>query len=176
MEPVKNKKQMYKILAQGGFGNCVKQYNSLEEFQQSGYDRLVGIRSLRRGGLFIPYVKPEDVKTHLNKFPEGYNISPMQDDKRIRVQGELFRDESGLRLFCSFVQEPMRAALKKGGQQYSNLEALRILKRNFWPSSYDDIMELLDDYDGHVVEFSCYSIPVGSLPHRNVIIWEVRQY
>lgn len=54
--------------------------------------------------------------------------------------------------------------------------AINFLKENLAPASYDDIIELLKIFPEDVIEFSCYEIFIGNLPHRNHIIWEVRGY
>lgn len=43
-------------------------------------------------------------------------------------------------------------------------------------NSWDDFCELRLLYPQHVIEFSVYDHCVGDCPHRNTLIWEVRDY
>jgi hypothetical protein len=44
------------------------------------------------------------------------------------------------------------------------------------PSSRDDLDALFDLYPDAAVEFACFPHNLGIFPHRNTVIWEVRNY
>jgi hypothetical protein len=102
----------------------------------------------------------------------GYNISEMMNDDDIAVQGEWYKGE----LFASFVQKPMRPALAQAAFRVGGIMAIDCIRRYFNPCSLEDFNELRDSYPDAVIEFSAYYHKVGMLPHRNVLIWEVREY
>jgi hypothetical protein len=70
------------------------------------------------------------------------------------MQGEVQRDTQYLSLFYSKMKAPMRHALRDADAHASGIIALELLRQYLWPRSYDDLWELLETYDDHVVEFS----------------------
>jgi len=50
------------------------------------------------------------------------------------------------------------------------------LDRFMDPSSRDDLEQLFDLYPDATVEFTCYQMDLGTIPRRNTIFWEVRNY
>jgi hypothetical protein len=70
----------------------------------------------------------------------------------------------------------MRTALSLENRHAENSVAVAILRHFLDGSSYDDLVDLLDLYDGAAIEFSVCDRPVGDLDHRNTIFWEVRHY
>lgn len=54
--------------------------------------------------------------------------------------------------------------------------AVACLNRWLTPDSLSDLRELLQLYPDHVVEFTALDSNLGTLPGRNAVIWEVRQY
>ena len=170
MKAVANKQEMYKLLRSGAFGNTARSWSSYAELLASDYRGLVGVRSLVTGGPFLAHVPFDKVPKTAN------NYSEMQDDSNILLQGEIYRSEMGLYLYASKVQRHMRLALAEGGESFWLSRARVKLQTALWPSDYDDLMLLLDEYPESVVEFSAYSRAVGNIPNRNTIIWEVRNY
>ena len=69
----------------------------------------------------------------------------------------------------------MRDCLKNG-IQLNGLNVKMLLLKYIYPNSFNDIMELIDIYPEHVIEFSTYEMPLGDCINRNTVIWEVRQY
>lgn len=161
---------MYDLLQRGCFGNTARTWNSYEELIASGYNGLVGIRSLEVGGIFLPYQTIQQAPRTASKYSE------MQEDSSVLLQGELYRSVEGLYLLASTVKSHMREALRLGGKHYWLIAAYAQLHTYLWPSDYDALMELLSEYPESVIEFSCYSKAVGIIPNRNTIIWEVRNY
>jgi hypothetical protein len=56
------------------------------------------------------------------------------------------------------------------------LRARALLRSVLTPSSLDDFEAVWDQYPHDIIEFSAFDIKVGTLPHRNHVIWEVRGY
>ena len=116
-----------------------------------------------------------------------YNEVLESQDVLVAIQGELMRNageywarsgQFGLHLTYSALPMRMREAMRSNPQLALKLEAKMLLQRHLDPYSYDEIMELLDLYPRHIVEFTCCKRPVGSMAHRgrNTIVWEVRKY
>lgn len=168
---IRTKKEMYEKLLAGEFGNTARSWLTYEALMASGYDGLVGVRSLEPGGAFRPYVPVSEVVP-----ATAVMYSEMQKDEHILLQGEAYRSVEGLYLFASHEQTHMRPALRNSGKHYWRLQAYAELEAALWPTDFDELMNLLADYPDSVVEFSAYSREVGTVPHRNTIIWEVRNY
>lgn len=101
---------------------------------------------------------------------------PYAVEQSLLLQGEVFRDTFGLRLYYSTVKKPMRDALRKYSADVSGIMAVSLLRWAMDPSSYDWFQELLDLYPNHVVEFSSYAKCWGTVANCNTIIWECRLY
>lgn len=97
-------------------------------------------------------------------------------DERLTIQGEIINHYNGLNLLYSKIKKPMNLALAECQEYAKGLKAQLILKYFLSPSSYSDLEVLLEKYSESAIEFSTYSIPVGNIPGRNTVIWEVRNY
>lgn len=182
---IKNKQECYILYNNGFFGNKVKTWNSYDEIQDSNYTGLVSMRS--RGKIInrkkVQYnILVKDIPKVLNQWKTQdidttkINFSKTPPDNQLILQGEITKTQEGLFLLYSTLKKPMNQALKEDEKFIQGLQANIILKEILTPSSYDDLIELLNMFPNDVVEFSCYEINLGNLPHRNMIIWEVRGY
>jgi hypothetical protein len=102
-------------------------------------------------------------------------INESAPDHRLLLQGELMHSGKGLYLTGSYEKTDMRSAMKKAWNA-GGLRVNSILKHLASPVSYDMLMELLDRYPGHVVEFGIYDCFLGWGRGHNTVIWEVRNY
>jgi hypothetical protein len=185
-EPIKripNKTLMYALFNAGKLGNTPLNYDTLEECLENVEHGLVGMRCRRVGGPCIAMKTPAELMEATESlFANGwresdftYGESPAHQYQTL--QGEVQRSERYLDLTYTTVQAPMRQALAKETKHASGLEAKVILEHYLDPNTYADIMELLDTYDGAVVEFTAFDRPMGGrYKHRNALIWEVRNY
>lgn len=103
-------------------------------------------------------------------------VSEAAPDEYIVAQGEVCRHIGGLEMRYSTLKTAMRNALPVSQHHASGLRAKMLIEHWMSPSSLNDLNELLDTYPDAVIEFSIYSIELGSCPHRNTLIWEVRNY
>ena len=174
---IKSKSQMYELYHRGAFGNKNRNWLTLEDYLTSQFQGLVALRETEKvGGKCYYNLCREGVLSHVHEFPKGYNISEMLPSDKLLLQGEVQRDEQGLYLFYSKALAPMRDALKQSPQHTRGLAAHLLLQNYLDSSSYEGLLELLDNYPNHVIEFSTYNCKVGEIPNRNTVIWEVRQY
>lgn len=176
-----SKRQCSELFAQGLFGNYVRQWSNLQDVKYSGYKGLLVFRTRASGGggrtiydLTVESAKDVSFDPQVNYFNEQLN----DQHKHVTFQGEIYRSIRGLELRYSMVNLPMRDALKDHPQHAHGLLPLLLLKQFCCPSGYDCIMELLDVYPDHVIEFTCFDTPCGALADRgwSTIIWEVRSY
>ena len=70
----------------------------------------------------------------------------------------------------------MRTAFSKQNLHARGLTAKLLLQRYLLPVDFDELVSLLDDYPDSVIEFSNFNQRCGIIPHRNMIVWEVRNY
>jgi len=178
--PITTKARMYELLNAGVLGNTTRSWSSIESFLAEDYQPspnesgLYALRSLVPGGKCVYRIPAEELSGYATQFSGGYNLSPMQRDNHLILQGELTLCH-GFEAYVSRTQKPMREALAKSGTQLSGIRAVLEVKGAMDGNSWDWLNELLDRYPGHVVEFSTYSGSAGVLGW-NTLTWETRLY
>lgn len=177
---ISNKQQMYKLLLAGELGNTTPQWLSIDEwFSREVASPLWGIRSMVPGHSELMLDVPtNEVAKAVEKFTKGYNISPMVDNLCVMRGNVWDSQDSGLCLHYTPVSGMVkwRNAFEALSYHVDKSASLAILKSYFNANSYDDLQILLVNYPGHVIEFTVLSKCAGTVPGRNVIIWEVRNY
>lgn len=95
------------------------------------------------------------------------------------IQGEVCRGLWGLEGLMGRVVngKRMRQSMADGDlKPIHGAAVLKVLDTFMDPSSRDDLDALFELYPDATVEFTCYACTLGSLPARNTIFWEVRNY
>lgn len=187
---VTRKSQMYAMLSAGDFGNTIPQFYSVEEWAyspDSSRYKLWGVRSAKQSmhpacRLNCP---SSEVAAYADKhFADGPNISMMVDAvAQVTAWLEIWRSPTGLYVqgienpptwygwnWRNSMNDPQRL------KRWENTAARNVLARNLNENSFQDLHDLLDRYDDHVVELSALNRCIGTIPHRNAVVWEVRLY
>lgn len=180
---ITNKNLCYELLYSGQLGNIIRSWHSIDELTGSGYTGTVTMRYVgEHGGNACEYGVPVSLVPRVMQQWEEYGLRPelvvfneSAPDNLLLLQGELTRSERGVYLFYSVEKTTMRAALKNG-VSVTGLRVKLILEHLMTPSSYEDVMALLELYPDHAIELGVYNKLLGKLPGRNTIIWEVRAY
>lgn len=189
--PVLNKRDFIERYIAREFGNRSKTWGTIDEFnllKSTGKlnlnpDGLVCIRNRNAGSPFmVANLKQEDVDSVINKWLESKTFKigdayiaespmPMQI-----FQGEFLFTTKGPYLFAEIGSRlPMRQGLETNGKEYTGTTALLLLKHFLDDPSYDNLMQLSEDYPDHTIEFSVFPMKCG-IYHRNTCFWEVRRY
>lgn len=189
--PVLSKADMYRRIVAGEFGNTLPRFFSIEDWEGPG-----------RTGMWMQYelwgvqhttipgfpgtrldVARRDVRRHVREeFGGGdYCISPMAHQVgNVLWEGDVARDLDGAPgLLCCGNVNPANGSWRthmKKPREWRGSAAVLLLRSVLDPNSYDDLMVLLDEYPGHVVELSALDAYFGTVPHRNAVVWEVRRY
>ena len=185
-----DKKEFYRMYLNGAFGNRAFAWGSYDELIKSDWRGKVCIRSLvgmGRGKVKynIPFGRVREAIASFERrgfSEENLSFNQSMPDQNLVLQGEVMRGMEGFELTYTTVKKPMNVALKEEELYASGLVAKIILQEALWPSSYNDLTELLDLYSNDrgspscVVEFSAYDVAVGDCRGRNAVIWEVRNY
>lgn len=174
----------------GEFGNVPQVWTTVEDLLKSGWQGRVTLRStvrdayLPRHGIPVSDVPVSEVPrtvTELSRLgveTSKITVNETMPDKRLLIQGELYRMDNGqLTFFYSTSPGRLNESLVKDGRSLFGLQArlaLGIVQRED-PTTFDDLQLLLDRYPEAVIEFSTWSVKVGRL-NRKSIIWEVREY
>jgi hypothetical protein len=179
---LKSKVDSYVIYKEGGFGNKLRTWANYEEFSRSGFSGLVSLRYHEPASPYWRYNIPAndvpDIIATLVKQGADFRkivIGEMAPDEYLLFQGELMRSVNYFDFCYSREQIPMREALKNPIHT-SGIEVVRMLRDGMTGSSFEDLDALLDLYPDSIIELSVYSRDVGSIPDRNALIWEVRNY
>ena len=171
---------MRRLLQRDAFGNGLKTWNSVDELEQSSFSGMVGFRGLRPEMKLgaLPNIPASIVRQCVEKYKlKNFIIQEGAPDYYQILQGELWRT-SAQGLYFRHVRSrlKMREALALNTVVHAfGLYAKMILQNVLTPSSYDEIMDVLDLYDG-IVELTIFSKCVGWAKHRNHVTWEVRHY
>ena len=182
--PVTNKKDFTRRYAAGEFGNASPTWSTLAEFYQAHLGPtskvLYSLRCKIPGGPCYYNLNSSEVVHQWTCQPLGadnFYVSEMAPHHIGTINGEVCRTIQGLNLFYGPGDVPMREALKQG-KQVTGLQADMILRAKVDPSGYNWIMELLEEYPGHTVEFTSFAFPWGTLASVGhcTVIWEVRLY
>ncbi len=191
-----SKAEEMRRFALGHYGNSVRQWPDVASVRADWYQGRVVVRSHRaswpgcRYGLTI-----DEADSYIQSLvAEGESAGVLYLNEylecqphKITIQGEVFRGPEGLTLHYAKDPVMMREAMKRGKDSLATAyrtEAQLLLQQNLDPSSYDALMDLLDEEGpenhgyptSHVVEFTAFGCNVGSTPGRNCLIWETRAY
>lgn len=180
---IKNKDQMFALLRLGMLGNTVASWRTKEEVFASNFRGNVYIRYLGNvgGGLFVedlPVAQiAERVRTEVG---EGWLEEKMYFGEWIPVDQivmncYLLKQDGTFHLFYSYDKSPMRESLERAGQHISGYRALLLPLSQLGLEDQERLCQLLDLYEGCVVEFTIYERSKGTLGWC-FIVWEVRYY
>ncbi len=186
---IRTKSQMYAALSAGLLGNTIPQWYDAQRWLVEGAKQypLWGVRSVVGGGdprmrLNVPVREVYQYVAELFKDGE-YNISPMIDSWAVLRAEVCGRTETIPGLYVYYVppgfidpESPWRGSFHKYGKEAVGSVARLLLETYLWPEDLENVYRLLDEYPGHTVEFSACCKAVGVVPHRNTVIWEVRNY
>lgn len=180
---VLTKEDFVRRYKQGEFGNASRTWNNVKDWMEATHcdpDAKYHLRCRKIGGpTFYNLSERELFLTAANTVggdSENYYISEMAPHHLGTIQGEVQRQAKGLYLRYNFVQKPMRDAFEEQELHCWNLQALHLIRCYMNQKSQDWLEHLLDTYEGHTVEFSCFSKEWGSVPGYNTVFWEVRNY
>lgn len=181
---IKSKEECYALYESGLFGNKPFIWDSYEEILSSKWQDKVSIRSKK--GVVRKKTKynvsvgkiPEEIEKlkEIGMKEDDITFNQSMPDNRLLIQGEMMKWHKGIYLTYSTLKTQMNIALKEQPQNAKGLTAKLLLKQNLSPSSYEDVVALMEMFPKDVIEFSAYEIFVGNIPGRNTIIWEVRNY
>ncbi len=186
---ISNKAEMYRMLHRGDFGNTVPMWFDLRKwafdvsFAPYHSIQVWGVRTLTPGGPCWLNVPRKHVSYWCDEAERGghkVNISPMIDRiVNVTMWANVLRSPSGLIVEC--IEYPdkssnWRAEMPTKAKAYQNTAANMLLRKHLNPSTLDDLGILLDKYPDAVVELSATESEFGTVPGRNAIIWEVRNY
>lgn len=185
MEKILSKRQFYDLWDRGILGNKPHTWVSLDEAIESGFKGLVAIRY--RGafgnGPFVPNLTIDSLEEEVEKLivagwkKEDFNFSEQLSPETAiyLINGEVTRSHRGLELRFSRENKLMRDALQSSEENAYGMKANEVLKLCLRSNDREELLELLDTWPDHVVEFSGFDRPVG-IYQTHMVIWEVRLY
>jgi hypothetical protein len=171
---ITNKQQFYALWRQGLLGNQPRVWADVKALVRSKYIGCVTMRSTGAAGSRTRYNVP--VQQAINEAWPGATFNESMPDDVLIMQGEAAQRPGGLVLTYSMTPGlPMRKAMERP-LTATGLSALSLLRHSADPHTMLDIEAIFDLYPDAVIEFGAYGRKLGTLPHRNTIIWEVRDY
>jgi len=170
---------MYEMLRRGLFGNTLRTWDTEEEYLSSGFTGRTSLRCRKPGVTFRHGMTHEEALRVGRECFEGCEPSDFiycesAPEWEVLFQGEVCRTERGLELSYSQERVNLREAMK-APKVAQGLVALLIVQHYLDGNDYVCLMDLLDLYPDHVVEFSLFNHSLGHL-RRRLVAWEVRAY
>lgn len=183
---IETKAENYRLYEAGHFGNKLRTWRSLIEIHEDSFTGRVVMRYKgRAGGARYPrlgeHVTLEEAASLIQIWKaRGADVKSIAfneaaPDEALLLQGEVMLSTQHVSLFWSEEKTTMRRAMAKATQT-DGLRAIFKLRSALFPSSLNDLEALFELYPDSVIEFSAYRFALGSLPSRNTVIWEVRNY
>ncbi len=181
---IKNKRQYFKLAQVGLAGNANKVWNTAEEFLSETDDKIVAIRCVKPGSNFTMYVSRKKLQKKLVELSlshsEYYLTRPIPP-KDYLLAGELGWLNGNWVFWYTFVQKPMRDALREGGKHaYGYHEVWGLLSQYSTPADIEDLHSLFEQYtylgNYPIIELTVTKRDWGIFKNRNTLIWEVRHY
>ncbi|HYE59183.1 MAG TPA: hypothetical protein VD948_11785 [Rhodothermales bacterium] len=183
---IRSKNRMYELLEAGAFGNTIPQWFDIDRWEASADASrypVWGVRTLIPGGPCRLNCPREEVRATAERqeFREaGVNISVMVDAAvRVTLWADVYDSETGLLVYG--IERPpkggsWRALMPSQGREWRGLSAQMILRRHLNANSLADLEALRERWPGHVYELSACDRCFGTVPGRNAVLWEVRNY
>ena len=180
---VATKAEYLRLANLGYMGNQKSSWDTPEAAIASGYAGMVMVRYREPNS---PFMRADVAMVDAPAVIDGFVAAGADRSKLYlthmtsavgrRINGELWRGPGGIYLNYATAQTHLRAALDQAGRHVERSAALAVVRWACCPSSYDDLMTLLEVYPDAVIEFTAYDREIGNVPGRNTIIWEVRNY
>lgn len=173
MQAPRNKREFYDRWLKLEFGNRPRCWATLDELTASGFQGKFSIRSRIPGGKLATQQRLGD-KDHPTQDVVYQESLP---DHLLVIQASLGRDEQhGLWIeYCLDKDVHFRQAMAQS-QFKTGLKAVLVLQEFVDPASLQDLYQLMDTYPDGVIEFATFSQPLGVLPGRRTVIFELRAY
>lgn len=184
MSNVRSKRESYSRLIRGDFGNTVPVWFDLDVWEREGRGLMPtwGVRSMTAGGPCRLHTPADQVRATADAFlATGHvpNVSPMISNVATATLAVDVWDAPG-GLTVTGAEHPAREfnwrEMMKRPAAWRGLAARHVLSRHLNPSSLADLYAVLDRFPGHVVELSALPVCYGTVPGRNAVVWEVRDY
>lgn len=194
---IPSKRKFFELWRAGVLGNRPLMWDTLEEaLKHRPVVAKFGFRELGKAGggawELAPRAESPLVYDRWKQAGRRFVIDGSVPNDHSVAQGEVCRTEHGLQSFLCVRPEfvvrwpfaelkpglsPMRITMAAEMHRHRDaLETKLVLDQIMDPSSRDDLDMLLELYPDATVEFTCFDINVGVIPHRNTIFWEVRNY
>lgn len=183
---ITNKRLMYRLLSQGEFGNTIRQYFSIDEWETCPDAQRIevwGVRSLIPSGpcdMYVPRWNVPGLVAVRRYEGVAVNISCMIDAVRdVTLWADVYDSDHGLIVYG--IEHPpkggsWRKLMPSQGREYRGVNAHTVLRRHLNECSLADLEVLREKYPGHVYELSACTRPIGTVPNRNAVMWECRLY
>lgn len=182
------KSEMYELYEAGEFGNRLRVY-TVDELFKLETCLPIGLRYKGTPGTLLPFYSTpcfsHTTAIYIASLWLKMGLSPdlisVSESTSILpgfgacFQGEVMQSENYLDLYYTHHPDIMRKALVADPHYATGIKALTLLQFFMDSPSYDNLLRLLKEYDGAVIEFSVFPAVCGVLGY-NTVFWEVRHY
>lgn len=186
MGSILSKSQSTTLYGLGLYGNGLRQWDSLDALDRDGFVYPIVIRYRHPNGGNGPCIY------HIHRIHIDYVLAAIESsgwkldyvyfnegtpDHRSILHAELCEYPAGtLNLKYSVVKTHSRESLKHSREIQGRLSILDFLSRYLSDASYLDLLDIIEEYPFHTIEFTAFDHYIGNGKARNTIIWEVRLF
>lgn len=181
---IRSKRESYRLLTAGLLGNTIPVHFDADKWERDHSREMPtwGVRCMTPGGpcrLHVPTPLVRPVFDAVRAAGHVPNISAMVSNVApASLACDVWDAPGGLIVFG--VEYPAREfdwrEVMRRPVQWTGLAARMLLAKHLNPASLADLHAVLDLYPGHVVELSALPVCYGTVPGRNAVTWEVRDY
>ncbi len=180
--PITSKKEMYRRLNAGLLGHTLPAVETDADLAAliagAGDAGRFAIRLKRPGGRTRFHLTVAETLAAVALIPAGeWNVTPMIDDSVRVCYGHLLDGPGGWWLHYSDTPKPCKLLPSQDGcveRHRVGLSARVYLRTIMDDIAWETLERLVDDYPGHVIEFSVLADRRSACGPTNTIFWEVR--
>lgn len=181
---VRNKSDSYRRLLRGDFGNTIPVHFDVDAWEREHSHEMPtwGIRTMSPGGpcrLHVPTMQVRPVWDAIVTMGHVPNVSAMVSNVApATLACDVWESPGGL--IVTGAEYPAREfnwrAMMRRPVVWKGLSARMLLERHLNASSLADLQTLMSRFSCHVIELTAMPVCYGTIPGRNAVIWEVRDY
>lgn len=183
MAEIRTKAEFLEKAANGLMGNQMPSWPSVGAALADGHTGEVMIRYREPDSPWMrPNIPVRHAVAHIDAMVERgadrskFYLTWMSPFVGRLLNAEVWRSPLGLYVHYSRSQTHLREALDKDGHHARGLKAMMVLRSTCDANSMTDIEALLDLYPDACLEITVFDRQIGTIPGRNTVIWEVRNY
>jgi hypothetical protein len=175
LPPITSKEQMYRLLRAGLLGHTLPSAETPAQARElTAAGGHFAVRSKLAGGPCVYWLGAEAALEAALALPRGtWNLSPMLEDRHRVCYGHAV-EAPHFRLHFTRDKKAARLLGDCNEERLDGLAARFYLQGVMDQRGWDTLLDLLECYPGHIVEFTVMAARHAAWGDSNTVFWEVR--